>query len=132
MSEAATAPAATNNPQASYAVKLGRLTFPGRIAFGLYSGHGDGLNNPEKENDKGVGPLPRGLYRIVQWRDDPHLGPCVAQLQQVKGETFGRSGFYIHGDNALMNHSASDGCIIAPRDVRFAFRATGILYLTVE
>lgn len=130
MSSAATA--AAINPQASYAVKLGRLTFPGRTAFGLYSGHGEGLNNPDKENERGVGPLPRGVYRIVQWRNDPHLGPCVAQLQQVKGDNFGRSGFYIHGDNTALNHSASDGCIIAPHDVRVAFQASGIQYFTVE
>jgi hypothetical protein len=31
---------------------------------------------------------------------------------------FGRSGFLIHGDNAEMNHTASDGCIILSHDIR--------------
>jgi hypothetical protein len=34
------------------------------------------------------------------------------------GDTFGRSDFFIHGDNAQLNHSASDGCIILVREIR--------------
>ncbi len=31
---------------------------------------------------------------------------------------FGRFAFRIHGDNAQMNHTASDGCIIAALPIR--------------
>jgi hypothetical protein len=30
----------------------------------------------------------------------------------------GRGSFLIHGDNAAMNHTASDGCIIMARPIR--------------
>jgi hypothetical protein len=31
---------------------------------------------------------------------------------------FGRFGFFMHGDNQLANHTASDGCIIMSHDIR--------------
>jgi hypothetical protein len=33
-------------------------------------------------------------------------------------EMFGRSAFFIHGDNPQLNHTASDGCIILIRPLR--------------
>ena len=48
--------------------------------------------------------------------------------------TFGRGGFLMHGDNSLLNHTASEGCIIAPRGIRdlvAAARAAGDNQLTV-
>jgi hypothetical protein len=48
-----------------------------------------------------------------------HLGPVALPLTPDPGnEMFGRSAFFVHGDNAQMNHSASCGCIILPREVR--------------
>ena len=67
-----------------------------------------------------VGPIPRGAWRIEPFRDDPGgKGPVVAHLTPIEGtETFGRAGFMIHGDNSALNHSASEGCIVAPRFIR--------------
>jgi len=43
----------------------------------------------------------------------------VAHLTPIEGtDTFGRSGFMVHGDNQALNHSASEGCIVAPRFIR--------------
>ncbi len=111
----------------------GHITINGVVqSFLCYSGHAEGLNNPAMENDKGVGRLPRGMYTISQFFDHPHFGPCVARLTQTSGDTFGRAGFMIHGDNPRMDHSASDGCIVCPRTVREAIRASGERQLEVE
>ena len=84
-----------------------------------YSGRGPGLNNPSMENDKDIGPIPRGSYTIGTEYTHPTEGPIVMNLEPDEGtETFGRSGFHIHGDNPQQNHSASLGCIIAPRFAR--------------
>jgi hypothetical protein len=85
-----------------------------------YSGNHTGLNNPADEDVRAVGPLPCGLYTIGPARNPiDHLGPIALPLMPaVTNEMFGRSAFFIHGDNAAGNHSASDGCIIMPPDVR--------------
>ena len=99
---------------------------------GAYSGHGPGLNNAAYQEYVGVGPIPVGQWKIGTFFDHPHLGPCVAHLTPV-GETdvYGRSGFFIHGDNAEQDHSASDGCIVVGRVVRQAIRDSKDTNLTV-
>lgn len=90
----------------------------------LYSGHGSGLNNPALEAMANVGPIPAGLWRIIEWLDHyEDKGPIVARLEPVGHDAHKRSGFLIHGDNSLSNHSASHGCIIADHDLRTAMRA---------
>jgi hypothetical protein len=84
-----------------------------------YSGHGEGVNNPDMQEVVKVGPIPRGKYRMVGLATDNHTGPYSIILQPEPGtNTFGRSGFRIHGDNQQMNHSASEGCIILPPTIR--------------
>lgn len=84
-----------------------------------YSGHGEGLNNPELEAVEGVGPIPRGRWRVLRvWPRHPHLGPLALQLDPVGHDAHGRTEFFIHGDNALLNKTASHGCIILPRSFR--------------
>jgi len=40
-------------------------------------------------------------------------------LSAAKGtNTFGRQFFFIHGDTSAMNYTASEGCIIMPRNIR--------------
>ena len=96
----------------------------GFMLGGGYSGNGAGLNNPAMESVHNHGPIPRGLWMIGLFSDDPGgKGPCVAHLTPFDGtETFGRSGFMIHGDNSALDHSASEGCIIAPRFIREQIR----------
>jgi len=104
-----------------YSQKTGALTNPAGNRVGIgYSGHGDGLDNPALEQQQCEGPIPQGEWEIGQFFDDPgHKGPLVAHLMPLPGtETFGRSGFMIHGDNEHLNHSASEGCIVLPRILR--------------
>jgi hypothetical protein len=89
-----------------------------------YSGYGAGLNNPAMQGVHDVGPIPVGEYDIDGFFDDPGgKGPIVAHLTPKDGtETFGRSGFMIHGDNSAGDRSASHGCVILSRAVRLAIR----------
>lgn len=82
-----------------------------------YAGHKRGRNNPALQDRRSVGPLPRARYFISPARAHPRLGPIAMALTPALGsEMFGRSGFFIHGDNSTGD--ASRGCIILPRQAR--------------
>lgn len=110
----------------TYQISTGALLKNG-IQIGIgYSGNGPGLNNVTEESHIGVGPIPEGKYIIGTFVTLPHLGPCVAPLLPASTNSmYGRSGFYIHGDNAELNHSGSDGCIILSLPLREQIRDSG-------
>jgi hypothetical protein len=84
-----------------------------------YSGHGDGLNNPEMEAIHNVGPIPAGFYKIGPFSTHERLGPMSAPLSPIEGtDTHGRDGFFIHGDNEAADFTASDGCIVLEYNLR--------------
>lgn len=104
-----------------YQQSTGQLTNPTGSSVGLgYSGNGKGLNNPAMQSVPDHGPIPQGHWTIGTFFDDAGgKGPLVAHLYAAAPtDTFGRSGFMIHGDNAAANHTASEGCIILPRLLR--------------
>lgn len=104
-----------------YVIKTGQLFDNQGHLIGVgYSGHGAGLNNPGWTHVVAVGPLPVGTYTVGDPRDPvDHLGPIAMPLEPADdNEMFGRGGFFMHGDNAQNDHSASDGCIIMPHNVR--------------
>ena len=79
----------------------------------------DGVNNHKLQDQHNIGPLPCGTYTFGTPVEHSHLGPfAIPLIPDASNEMFGRSGFYCHGDTAAMNHSASDGCIIAPHQIR--------------
>lgn len=100
--------------------KLGILMVNGLIVKGVWSGHGDARNDPSREQEKGIGPLPAGKYEIGVMHNSKHLGPDVMQLfPYPSNKMFDRSEFFMHGDHANdTDFSASDGCIIAPHQIR--------------
>lgn len=84
-----------------------------------YSGIGLGYNNPAMQSTPDVGPIPSGMYAIGLEADSAKLGPDIHALTPITGTaTFGRSGFYIHGDSIDHPGLASHGCVIVPRWVR--------------
>lgn len=99
-----------------------------------YSGHSEGKNNPELENEKMVGPIPRGWYKIGEPQyimpipPGPH-GPYTLSLSPEGHSAFKRSGFLIHGDN--VNHTASCGCIVLSHDLRLKIGEGTSRYLMV-
>jgi len=97
-----------------------------------YSGFGEGKNNPEMQTLHDVGPIPEGTYEIGPPHNTDTHGPHVMALTPADGtETFGRSGFLIHGDSVAHPGTASHGCIILPRTVRDAISASGDTLLQV-
>lgn len=123
--------------QATGAIAIrGDEDVPTVIARG-YSGASGHVNRPESEALKSRGPIPRGLWMLdAPVRDHPKLGPCVIPLEAAEGtETFGRSLFRIHGDNARGDFTASEGCIVASRQTREVIAAlywAGVRVLYVE
>lgn len=106
-----------------------------RVTAEGYSGHGEGVNQPDLQDVKKVGPIPFGKWTIGPARDDTGHGPVVMTLTPGEDtETYGRSGFLIHGDlvGHVGEHLASEGCIILPRMVREQIAASGDHDLVVE
>lgn len=118
-----------------YVQKSGNLYRDGSLVGNGYSGHEDGRNNPELQAMHSVGPIPRGRWRICgPPQDTAEHGPYVLRLEPVPGtNTFGRSGFLMHGDAVALAQrgQASLGCIIQPRSVREGVWASGDYDLTV-
>lgn len=84
-----------------------------------YSGAGNGKNKPDAQSIHNVGPIPRGAYHIQAPQNTVTHGPYVLPLlPDPANEMFGRYGFLIHGDSVVHPGTASEGCIIMPRDVR--------------
>lgn len=99
----------------------GELYAPDGVFEGkCYSGRGFGLDNPAAEKMAGVGPIPRGEYHIgLPQNPVGHLGPLAMPLLPTAATNdFGRNGFFMHGDNMSLDHSASHGCIVAGRSIR--------------
>lgn len=97
-----------------------------------YSGFGEGKGNPAFQQVANIGPIPQGVYAIGSARDTTTHGPVVMPLTPEAGtNTFGRSGFLIHGDSIAHAGSASHGCIILPRPIRELIAASGDTQLTV-
>lgn len=114
-----------------YSQSTGILSHSGEPIGKGYSGHGEGLNNPKLEMVHSLGPLPKGLWELGMFFDDKHLGVTVCALKPTDQDVFGRGGFFIHGDNKLMNFTASDGCIILSRKLREAIRDSGEKYIEI-
>src|SRR5271163_365720 len=96
----------------TYHQKTGELFDPdGKLAATGYSGNGPDLNNPAAEVAIGHGPIPAGLYHIgAPHSPIDHLGRLAMPLiPEPTNHMYGRSGFFLHGDNEMMNHTASDG-----------------------
>lgn len=110
-----------------------KLDYGPKLSHPVYSGAGEGLNNPDMEDVKRIGPIPKGLYRIPLWLPKhPSKGPIVARLVPVDHDARGRTGFLIHGDNSTpAPNDGSWGCIVAPRSTREWLRGSGEQQLTV-
>lgn len=110
-----------------YVQSSGELRNPsGKSVAHGYSGNTAGLNNPSAQDRIGVGPVPVGEYTIgPPHMPIDHLGPVALPLWPSPGnDMHGRSGFFMHGDNRALNHTASHGCIIMPPDIRRAVDAS--------
>lgn len=101
-----------------------------------YSGAAGHINRAESEQLKSLGPIPRGVWRLGSKFNHARLGPASIPLTPVEeAKVFGRSDFWIHGDNSRKNGTASRGCIILDRKTRDTIDAlrvgSGVRTLTV-
>lgn len=103
-----------------YKQTTGELWLDGEYEGIGYSGRGDGRNNHDLEAVQGVGPIPKGKYRINAPYYSEKTGPISFPLIPIDHKAHGRSGFMIHGDNVA--HDASHGCIILGRTIRCRIR----------
>jgi hypothetical protein len=104
----------------TYAQKTGDLLQDGNAVATGYSGFDNGKNNPDMQAVHDVGPIPQGDWTIVgpPVNTAAH-GPYVLTLTPAQAtNTFGRSGFLMHGDAVNAPGTASRGCIIMPRTAR--------------
>lgn len=103
----------------------GTLSRNGQVVSKGYSGNGRGKNNPSLQGVRGIGPIPRGLWRMVDVYNSKNVGPFTITLYKLDepnpddfDEATGRSAFRIHGDSIRAPGTASKGCIILPRNIR--------------
>jgi hypothetical protein len=103
-----------------YSQSTGIFTWADHSILGRgYAGNGEGKNNPNMQNVENIGPLPRGKYTISKHYDSFHTGPFTLPLTpDPSNEMFGREAFKIHGDSITDPGTASNGCIVLPRDKR--------------
>lgn len=104
----------------TYTQHTGELEHDGEPVATGYSGCGEGKNNPEMQSVHNLGPVPQGHWTISGPPvNTPQHGPYVLRLSpSLETNTFGRSGFLIHGDSKTAPGTASQGCVILPRSVR--------------
>lgn len=116
----------------TYRQTTGELLRDGAPVGVGYSGHAEGLNNPELQEAVGVGPIPRGLWAIGAPYHSRRVGPFALPLSpHTETLTYGRSAFLIHGDNRRGDRSASNGCIILPLHLRSLIHVSGDTALEV-
>lgn len=101
-----------------YYQSTGELWHNGKLMGKGYSGSLTNKNNPDRQHVRGMGPLPRGTYRIGGYTRSK--GPMTIILNQTSGESFGRSAFRIHGEKRppAIPGFASEGCIIMGPHIR--------------
>jgi hypothetical protein len=106
--------------------RAGAMSRDGKVVCHGYSGHDYGINNPDADAVPGIGPLPKGQYKMTALVEHgASTGPYTIDLEQVSGDSHGRSAFRIHGDNFKMDRSASHGCIILPPSYRHEIWESG-------
>ena len=102
-----------------YRQMTGELHYGGDVVATGYSGFGQAKNDPASQRLEGLGPIPQGVWRMGPLSTNEVHGPLAITLIPSMGtDTFGRSGFLVHGDSREAPGEAIHGCIIINREVR--------------
>ncbi|MCG7365869.1 DUF2778 domain-containing protein [Pantoea sp. ACRSH] len=97
----------------TYKQSTGELFKDGKLIEKGYSGVLTNKNNPDREQVRGMGPIPRGKWRIG--RHTSSKGPLTITLVHVSGNAYRRdmNTFRMHGERVHgVPGFASEGCII--------------------
>ncbi|MHC9003970.1 tlde1 domain-containing protein [Enterobacter adelaidei] len=102
-----------------YKQSTGELFRNGKLIETGYSGALTNKNNPDREHVRGMGPIPRGMWKIGS--SGTSKGPLTITLIHVSGNSYNRdmTSFRMHGDKAHgIPGFASEGCIIMSHSTR--------------
>ncbi len=103
----------------TYKQSTGELFKDGKLIETGYSGSLTNKNNPDREHVRGMGPIPRGTWKIG--RTGTSKGPLTITLLHVSGNAYNRDmrTFRIHGDKRVgIAGFACEGCIIMSNSTR--------------
>lgn len=99
----------------TYSQKTGALKDASGKLWGYgFAGQQIGLNNPDAEDQKNIGPLPQGKYTMTKWFAlHPRVGAAAIELTpDLSNQMFGRSEFFIHGLDIMDPLHSSEGCMV--------------------
>lgn len=102
-----------------YKQSTGELFRDGELIETGYSGALTNKNNPDREQVRGMGPIPRGTWKIGS--NGTSKGPLTITLKHISGNAYARDmhTFRMHGDKrAGIVGFASEGCIIMSYSTR--------------
>jgi len=103
----------------TYKQSTGELFRDGTLIEKGYSGSLTNKNNPDREQVRGMGPIPRGTWKIGG--TGTSKGPLTITLIHVSGTSYGRDmrTFRMHGEKVHgIPGFASEGCIIMSHATR--------------
>ena len=97
----------------TYKQSTGELFRDGKLIETGYSGVLTNKNNPDREQVRDMGPIPRGTWKIGS--TGTSRGPLTITLNHISGNSYSRDmrTFRMHGDKRHgVKGFASEGCII--------------------
>lgn len=110
-----------------YKQSTGELFRDGKLIETGYSGVLTNKNNPDREQVRGMGPIPRGTWRIG--RSGTSKGPLTITLIHVSGNAYGRDmrTFRMHGDkrHGIAGFASEDCIIMSPSTRLLVSKDTG-------
>lgn len=110
----------------TYKISTGEFSNGAQTFRGYAGAFGQGQNDPGFCHVADSGPIPVGRYAMGTPMDSIRLGPMAVPLAPAPGtETFGRTGFFIHGDNISAPGHGSDGCIVLAISARGVITNSG-------
>jgi len=90
-----------------------------RLIVKSYSGAPNFVNDPEQQNVKDKGTIPRGSYKMQPPVKSSRTGWNIGLTPAATNKMFGRHTFQIHGDKVGAPYqSSSNGCIIINKTIR--------------
>jgi hypothetical protein len=102
-----------------YKQTTGQLMLDNQVIGTGYSGKGQGRNNPGMQNQKNVGPIPAGEWKIMGKRVDDRTGELIVDTlpsgHNAAGRFPGTELFKIHGETNPPGMSPA-GDIVMPRE----------------
>ncbi|MBV8043535.1 tlde1 domain-containing protein [Pluralibacter sp.] len=116
----------------TYKQSTGELFRDGKLIETGYSGALTNKNNPDREQVRGMGPIPRGTWKIGS--TGTSKGPLTITLIHVSGNSYDRdmNTFRMHGEKVHgIPGFASEGCIIMYPSTRLLVSKDHGAYLDV-